>query len=55
MSPSAETHVAAIQANGTDAMIEVFPGLSHGIGIGTGTVAEGWLDNAVAFWERQME
>lgn len=26
-------------------------GLSHGFGLGTGTVAEGWLDKAVKFWE----
>ena len=32
-----------------------YPGLSHGFGLGTGTVAEGWLDEAVAFWEKQME
>ena len=49
-----ERRIAAIQKNGTDAMIEVFPGLSHGFGLGTGTVAEGWIDNAVAFWERNM-
>ena len=49
-----ENRIAAIQANGTDAMIEVFPGLSHGFGLGTGTVAEGWIDNAVSFWERNM-
>jgi hypothetical protein len=36
-------------------MIEVFPGLSHGFGLGTGTVAEGWIDNAVVFWEKQMK
>lgn len=39
-----------IQANGTDAAIEVFPGLPHGFGLGEGTVAEGWLDRAVSFW-----
>jgi len=50
-----ENRIAAIQANGTDAMIEVFPGLSHGFGLGTGTVAEGWIDNAVVFWEKQMK
>ena len=49
-----ERRVAAIRANGTDAMIEVFPGLSHGFGLGTGTVAEGWIDNAVTFWEEHM-
>ena len=30
-------------------------GISHGFGLGTGTVAEGWLVEAVAFWEEQME
>ncbi|MBQ9264254.1 MAG: alpha/beta hydrolase [Clostridia bacterium] len=50
-----ERRIAAIQANGTDAMIEVFPGLSHGFGLGTGTVADGWINNAVAFWERNMQ
>ena len=50
-----ERRIAAIRQNGTDAMIEIFPGLSHGFGLGTGTVAEGWIDNAVAFWERNMK
>ena len=50
-----ERRIAAIRSNGTDAMIEVFPGLSHGFGVGTGTVAEGWIDNAVVFWEKQMK
>lgn len=49
-----QARIDAIKSNGTDAEIEVFQGLSHGFGLGTGTVAEGWLDNAVAFWERQM-
>lgn len=50
-----ERRIAAIQANGTDVMIEVFPGLSHGFGLGTGTVADGWIYNAVSFWERNMK
>ncbi|MBQ8094130.1 MAG: alpha/beta hydrolase [Clostridia bacterium] len=50
-----ERRIAAIQANGTDAMIEVFPGLSHGFGLGTGTVADGWINNAVAFWKRNTD
>jgi len=49
-----ERRIEAIRANGTDAVIEVFPGLSHGFGLGTGTVADGWIDNAVSFWEKQM-
>lgn len=31
--------------------IEVFKGLSHGFGLGEGTVAEGWIDCAISFWE----
>ena len=31
-----------------------YPGLSHGFGLGSGTVAEGWLDEAVSFWEAQI-
>lgn len=31
-----------------------YPGLRHGFGIGTGTAAEGWLNQAAAFWERQL-
>ena len=49
-----ERRVSAIKANGTDAEIEVFSGLSHGFGLGTGTVAEGWIDRAVEFWKRNM-
>ena len=47
-----QARIGAIKANGTEAEIEIFQGLSHGFGLGTGTVAEGWLDHAVAFWER---
>lgn len=32
----------------------VYPGLGHGFGLGEGTVAEGWIDLALAFWEAQM-
>ena len=30
-----------------------YNGLPHGYGLGTGTVAEGWIEDAVNFWERQ--
>lgn len=45
-----EKRVRLLRARGIDASIEVFPGLQHGFGLGTGTAAEGWLDNAAAFW-----
>lgn len=31
-----------------------YSGLGHGFGLGTGTNAEGWIEDAVAFWETQM-
>jgi acetyl esterase/lipase len=46
--------IDAIRANGTEAEIDVYPGLEHGFGLGEGTVAEGWLDRAVGFWRRQV-
>lgn len=50
-----EERIARIRAQGTDAEIEVFEGLPHGFGLGEGTIAEGWIDHAIAFWERQMD
>lgn len=29
--------------------------LCHGFGLGEGTAAEGWIDRAVSFWERNMQ
>ena len=52
---SMENYISGIQADGTDARIEVFDGLGHGFGLGEGTVAEGWINNAVDFWEQNME
>ena len=50
-----QARIENIKANGTDTQIEVFDCLGHGFGLGTGTVAESWLNNAVAFWEKQMK
>lgn len=50
-----QSRINGIKANGTDAEIEVFDGLPHGFGLGTGTKAEGWLNRAVSFWERNMD
>lgn len=50
-----QNRIDQIKGNGTDAEIEIFDDLPHGFGLGEGTVAEGWIDNAVAFWEKQMD
>ena len=44
----------AMAAAGIPTEFHAYEGLPHGFGLGTGTVAEGWLDDAVAFWEEQM-
>lgn len=43
-----------MSALGINTEFESFSGLSHGFGLGRGTVAEGWIKNAIAFWEKQM-
>lgn len=40
---------------GVDIEFHVYEGLRYGFGLGTGTVAEGWINDAVAFWEKQMK
>lgn len=39
---------------GIETEFHSYPGLGHGFGLGTGTVAEGWIDEAIAFWQRQV-
>ena len=43
-----------MNALGIHTEFHVYPGLPHGFGLGIGTVAEGWIDDAVSFWEKQM-
>lgn len=48
-----QARLSAMQSIGIDTEFHVYPGLGHGFGLGTGTSAEGWLGDAVAFWEKQ--
>lgn len=43
----------ALAATGVPTEFHVYKGLSHGFGLGIDTVAEGWIDDALAFWEAQ--
>lgn len=45
----------AMSAAGIDTEFHAYEGLGHGFGLGTGTVAEGWIHDAIAFWENHME
>lgn len=47
-----ERHVAALRRAGTEVEYRVYDGLGHGFGTGFGTSAEGWIKDAVEFWEK---
>ena len=32
-----------------------YPNVGHGFTLSVGTTAEGWLNNAVRFWERHID
>ena len=49
-----ESRLERMSALGIDTEFHKYPGLSHGFGLGTGTVAEGWIEDAIAFWEKHM-
>lgn len=44
----------AMSAVGIDTEFHEYPDLRHGFGLGLGTSAEGWLDTALTFWEKDM-
>lgn len=41
-----------LQTYGIDTEFHMYPHMPHGFGLGLGTEAEGWFDEAVCFWER---
>jgi predicted esterase len=40
---------------GVDTEFHMIPNLGHGFGLGIGTNAEGWLEDAAAFWKRHHQ
>ena len=46
-----ERRIVALRAIGTPVEYHRFPDLGHGFGAGTGTSADGWIKQAVRFWE----
>lgn len=50
-----ERRVAALRRLGTDVDYRKYKGIGHGFGLGTGTVAEGWIEDAMRFWNKQLE
>jgi acetyl esterase/lipase len=46
-----ERRVRALRKIGTPVEFHQYEGLGHGFGLGTGTSAEGWVFDAIRFWE----
>lgn len=47
-----QRRLETMSALGIDTEFHVYPDLGHGFGVGKGTVADGWMDDAIVFWER---
>ncbi len=50
-----QNRLRQLSAMGIATEFHVYDGLGHGFGIGTGTVAEGWVDDAIRFWEANIK
>jgi acetyl esterase/lipase len=50
-----ERRISDLRRAGTPVDFHIFKNLGHGFGLGTGTSAEGWIGNAIRFWERFMK
>lgn len=50
-----QNRLQRLSALGIPTEFHVYEGMGHGFGIGTGTVAEGWVKDAVDFWEENMK
>ena len=48
-----ERRVEALRRAGTEVEYHEYEGLGHGFGLGKGTKAEGWIFDAIRFWESQ--
>lgn len=46
-----QSRLESLESLGIPTEFHAYEGLGHGFGLGTGTVAEGWIEDAVKFWE----
>lgn len=49
-----ERRVAALRRAGTEVEYHQYAGVGHGFGLGIGTSAEGWIADAIRFWQRHQ-
>lgn len=50
-----QSRLEGLATLGIPTEFHVYEGLGHGFGLGTGTVAEGWIEDAVNFWEAHTD
>nr|WP_243426799.1 hypothetical protein [Mediterraneibacter glycyrrhizinilyticus] len=50
-----EQRIENLEADGIETEFHHYPDLQHGFGLGIGTSAEGWIDDAVDFWQEQID
>ena len=48
-----QSRLESLSALGIPTEFHSYNGLPHGFGLGTGTIAEGWINDAVRFWQSQ--
>ena len=49
-----QSRLQTLESYGIPTEFHAYEGLPHGFGLGTGTVADGWIYDAVTFWEEQF-
>lgn len=49
-----ENRLKNLQKFGIKTEFHAYDGLDHGFGLGTGTIADGWIDYAIKFWENNI-
>lgn len=50
-----QSRLQVLSALGIPTKFQVYTGLHHGFGLGTSTIAQGWIQEAIAFWKSQMK
>lgn len=50
-----QNRIQQLDRDGIDTEFHAYPDVGHGFGLGLGTSAEGWIDDAVAFWEQHLQ
>jgi hypothetical protein len=49
-----EQRINNLRNIGIDTEFHIYRNVSHGFGLGIGTTAEGWINNALKFWEKHI-